>query len=258
MPVKFRSDTIILTSNLAASNLHEILQYYLLPLAEWRSRSMCSFHDDVIKWKHFPRNWPFVWGIHRSRWIPRTKASDAELWCFFYLRLNKRLSKQSWGWWFQTPPWPLWRHCNVNGPSLTITPILWCHFFQWQCIINKLNYNLWGVIYVCSATALVKVLINEKLPPKPMVTTISWLLNIDTNTCLRMRWRNIETAIHNWGNYRLTLSDIVETIMKMRTPWSTVLKIPKSSNTFSATNISSNIVWFLQLHDTIRMKSIYT
>ena len=24
------------------------------------------FHDDVIKWKHFPRNWPFVRGIHRS------------------------------------------------------------------------------------------------------------------------------------------------------------------------------------------------
>ena len=23
------------------------------------------FHDDVIKWKHFPRNWPFVRGIHR-------------------------------------------------------------------------------------------------------------------------------------------------------------------------------------------------
>ena len=23
-------------------------------------------HDDVIKWKHFPRNWPFVRRIHRS------------------------------------------------------------------------------------------------------------------------------------------------------------------------------------------------
>ena len=23
-------------------------------------------HDDVIKWKPFPRHWPFVWGIHRS------------------------------------------------------------------------------------------------------------------------------------------------------------------------------------------------
>ena len=22
-------------------------------------------HDDVIKWKHFPRHWPFVWRIHR-------------------------------------------------------------------------------------------------------------------------------------------------------------------------------------------------
>ena len=25
-----------------------------------------SSHDDVTKWKHFPRYWPFVWGIHRS------------------------------------------------------------------------------------------------------------------------------------------------------------------------------------------------
>ena len=46
------------------------------------------------------------------RWIPRTKVSDAELWCFFYLRLNKRLSKQSWGSWFETLPRPLWRHSN--------------------------------------------------------------------------------------------------------------------------------------------------
>ena len=38
-------------------------------------------HDDVIKWKQFPRYWPFVRRIHRSRWIPRTKASDAERWC---------------------------------------------------------------------------------------------------------------------------------------------------------------------------------
>ena len=43
-----------------------------------------SSHDDVIKWKHFPRYWPFVRGIHRSRWISRTKTSDAELWCFLW------------------------------------------------------------------------------------------------------------------------------------------------------------------------------
>ena len=27
---------------------------------------MLSLHDDVIKWKHFPHNWTFVRGIHRS------------------------------------------------------------------------------------------------------------------------------------------------------------------------------------------------
>ena len=32
---------------------------------------------------------------------------------FFDLRLNKRLSKQSWGWLFETQSRPLWRHCNV-------------------------------------------------------------------------------------------------------------------------------------------------
>ena len=26
----------------------------------------CHIHDDVIKWKHFPRYWPFVRRIHRS------------------------------------------------------------------------------------------------------------------------------------------------------------------------------------------------
>ena len=25
-----------------------------------------SYHDDIIKWKHFPRYWPFVRGIHRK------------------------------------------------------------------------------------------------------------------------------------------------------------------------------------------------
>ena len=28
--------------------------------------SKTKHHDDVIKWKHFPRYWPFVRGIHRS------------------------------------------------------------------------------------------------------------------------------------------------------------------------------------------------
>ena len=47
------------------------------------------------------------------RWIPLTKASDAEFDVFFDLRLNKRLSKPSTGRWFETPSRLSWCHCNA-------------------------------------------------------------------------------------------------------------------------------------------------
>ena len=62
----------------------------------------CSYHDDVIKWKHFPHYWPFVRGIHRP-----------VMWSFnvfFDLCLYKRLSKQLWGWWCETLSCPLCRN----------------------------------------------------------------------------------------------------------------------------------------------------
>ena len=40
---------------------------------------------------------------------PVTQSFDV----YFDLRLNKRLCKQSWGWWFETLLCPLWRHRNV-------------------------------------------------------------------------------------------------------------------------------------------------
>ena len=44
---------------------------------------------------------------------PVTRSFDV----FFDLHPNKRLSKQSWGWWFETPPCPLWRHSNASRDS---------------------------------------------------------------------------------------------------------------------------------------------
>ena len=118
------------------------------------------------KWKHFPRYWPFVRGIHRSPvnsphkdqwhgdlmfslicvwingWVNNREAGDLRRYrahhditvmmvlsqwsfllsfehhnrlsfdVFFDLCLNKRLNKQSWGWWFETLSRPLWRHRN--------------------------------------------------------------------------------------------------------------------------------------------------
>ena len=62
------------------------------------------------------------------RWIPAQRPVTRSFDVFFDLRLNKRLSKQPWGWWFETPAWSLWRHRNAllvkRGPGFS-----WCEKF---------------------------------------------------------------------------------------------------------------------------------
>ena len=78
--------------------------------------------DDVIKWKHFLRYWPFVRGIHRSPVnSPRRGQWRGALMFFFDVRPNKQLSKQSWGWWFETPSRSVWRQCNETQGWYIIT-----------------------------------------------------------------------------------------------------------------------------------------
>ena len=64
---------------------------------------------------------------------PVTRSFDV----FFDRHPNERLCKQSWGWWFETPSCPLWRHRNG----------------QWRCLqmvrtslgfyLDILSYFLW-------------------------------------------------------------------------------------------------------------------
>ena len=94
------------------------------------------WHDDVIKWKHFPRHWPFVRGIPlKSQWRGALMFS-------LICTLNKRLSKQSWGWLFETSSRLLWRHCNgrpsnVDSISMSLRPhghvcVGWCCLLEWN------------------------------------------------------------------------------------------------------------------------------
>ena len=47
-------------------------------------RGYFCYHDGVIKWKYFLRYWPLCGEFTGIRLIPKTKASDAELWCFLW------------------------------------------------------------------------------------------------------------------------------------------------------------------------------
>ena len=62
---------------------------------------------------------------------PVTRSFDV----FFDPRLNKRLSKQPWGWWFDTPSWSSWRHCNYLQKS---------RFNRvWLLFCNSILYHIW-------------------------------------------------------------------------------------------------------------------
>ena len=92
-------------------------------------------HDDVIKWKHFPRNWPFVREITGPDEFPIQRPVTRSFDVFFDLRLNKRLSKQPWGWWFVTPSCSLWRHRNAHKHKLKICSNICTHVFHSSCFI---------------------------------------------------------------------------------------------------------------------------
>ena len=84
------------------------------------------------------------------RWIPCTKASDGSFDVFFDLLLNKRLSKQWWGWWFEMPSCPLWRHCNVSSSvwHLPMQPVI--------KILSKCQYFHFSVASFVSWRKIVK------------------------------------------------------------------------------------------------------
>ena len=78
---------------------------------------------------------------------------------FFDLSLNKRLSKQSGGWWFEMQSRPLWRHCNVKEvPYYHDDVIKWKHFPRcWSIVrgihrspVDSLHKGQWRRVFVFS------------------------------------------------------------------------------------------------------------
>ena len=70
---------------------------------------------------------------HKLR--PVTRSFDI----FFDLRLNKRLSKQLWGWWLETPSWSLWRQCNGD-----VGVLIWNMVTSWHGNAFHSIVHWWG------------------------------------------------------------------------------------------------------------------
>ena len=92
-----------------------------------------TYHHEIER-KRFPRYWPFVRGINSpdTDELPSQRPVTRSFGVFFDRCLNKRLSKESWGWWFVTSSGSLWCHCN----DIIVTGfIVW--LLQCQSIYTK-------------------------------------------------------------------------------------------------------------------------
>ena len=88
----------------------EIL-FHSLPRRQFRI--MTSFNGNIsMLLALWPGNSPVTGEFPTQR--PVTRSFDV----FFDLLLEKRLSKQSRRWWFETPWRLVWRHCNGNAICL--------------------------------------------------------------------------------------------------------------------------------------------
>ena len=102
----------------------------------WQSSNEVWLYNTMPWWHH-----PMVtisaplaicpWNSPVTGEFPAHKPVTRSFGIFFDLHLNKRLSKQSWRWWFKTPSRPLWRHCNGLCPlqryQLIFRHICWPH-----------------------------------------------------------------------------------------------------------------------------------
>ena len=79
---------------------------------------------------------------------PVTRSFDV----FFDMRLNKRLSKQPWRQWFETPSCSLWRHCNIS--QLARDNVQSCAIFPKVCsckiheYLTTTKHNKVGIVCI--------------------------------------------------------------------------------------------------------------
>ena len=102
---------------------------------------------------------------------------------FFYLRPNKRLSKQWWGWWFETPSRPIWCHCN-GSRALN----------KWKPGYNDTHFADYIFIFIfLHKNCCIFIQISPKLLPMVQLqyASIVHIMIWHPSNCLNQRWSSL-------------------------------------------------------------------
>ena len=115
---------------------------------------LCLKHDDVIKWKHFPRYWPFGRRIHRCPVISPHKGQwqGASMFSLICAWINASVNNREAG--FYTPVWKTGRIMPWQCPSvrlsvrLSVRPSVRPCFpdFSSTCF----EISIWNLVYTFS------------------------------------------------------------------------------------------------------------
>ena len=97
-----------------------------------------------LSWWRYPMETFFAllalcaWNLPGTGEFPSQRPVTRSFDVLFDLPLNKCLSKQSCGWWFETPSRPLWRHCTVTNWGSRLS----C---GWLCITSPMGTTLFAL-----------------------------------------------------------------------------------------------------------------
>ena len=175
--VKFQNDTTsyltILRSHrktfcmiLEGSSLDKISRYFFFGISRPSFREEAALlrrHDDVIKWKHFPRHWHFFRGIHRSpvnsphqgqwhgtlifslicvwinEWVNNREADDLRRYCAHYDVIAMVLWNRNCMWWaknmYLQSIWQWWVASHIDYILVARAVACYCLAkYQQRCI----------------------------------------------------------------------------------------------------------------------------
>ena len=136
----------ILSVKLLLSRWFRITRFNIMGSMKWNftlgkvsaTQAMMTSSNENI----FRETGPLCGGITGPGEFPTQRPVTRSFDVLFDLCLNKRLSKQWWGWWFETSSRSLWRQCNERHwfylVLLMASPELFImQAFQWQ----ELNFS---------------------------------------------------------------------------------------------------------------------
>ena len=168
------------------------------------------WYDDVIKWKHFFALLAFCAGkspvtdeFSGQRLVVRTFD------VFFNLRLNKRLAKQSWGWWSETPSMALIR-----------TSFKWPHRFENNDTFYRVH---WQSLFI-NQEMFTKCMMRDTRPSKMEIknTWYKCLWNLDiSKACVYFYCNHVRLILWRKGSITKTNKRMLKSTDAMN--WTTNL-----------------------------------